>query len=102
MITCHLRYEIDPDKLDLFTQYAELWIPLVEKLGGIHHGYFLPSEGKNYEAYAAFSFPSLAAYEEYRNKSFDDPECKAAFDFASQNKIIQKIERQFMKPVLPS
>jgi len=47
MITCHLRYVIDPYKLAEFEAYGRLWIPLVEKFGGIHHGYFLPSEGAN-------------------------------------------------------
>ena len=45
MITVHLRYEIDPDKLEDFTEYGRTWIRLVAKHGGTHHGYFLPSEG---------------------------------------------------------
>ena len=28
-----------------FEQYAKMWIALVEKFGGTHHGYFMPSEG---------------------------------------------------------
>jgi hypothetical protein len=43
MITCYLRYIIDPYKLKEFEHYGRLWIPLVQKFGGIHHGYFLPS-----------------------------------------------------------
>ena len=39
MITVHLRYEIDPDKLEEFTQYGREWIRLVNRLGGTHHGY---------------------------------------------------------------
>lgn len=45
MITCYLRYAIDPNKLKEFEHYGKLWLPLVEKFGGTHHGYFLPSEG---------------------------------------------------------
>jgi len=45
----------------------------VEKFGGKHHGYFLPSEGANNLALAMFSFPSLALYEEYRAKSMVGP-----------------------------
>src|SRR5690348_10876720 len=78
MITCYLRYIVDPAKLKEFEHYGKLWIPLVEKFGGQHHGYFLPSEGANNVALALFSFPSLALYETYRNQSFDDPECQAA------------------------
>ena len=79
MVTCYLRYVIDPNQLADFERYAKLWIPLVEKFGGKHHGYFLPSEGANNIALALFTFPSLAAYEAYRTKSFADPECLAAF-----------------------
>ncbi|MEI1246502.1 NIPSNAP family protein [Rhizobium aouanii] len=60
MITCHLRYVIDPYKLAEFEEYARLWIPIVNRMGGTHHGYFLPSEGANNIAVALFSFPSLA------------------------------------------
>lgn len=43
-----------------------LWLTLVPRLGGTHHGYFLPHESPNDLALALFSFPLLAAYEEYR------------------------------------
>ena len=56
MITCHLRYIIDPFKLKEFEHYGKVWIPLVEKFGGKHHGYFLPSEGANNVALAMFSW----------------------------------------------
>lgn len=45
MITCYLNYKIDPKKIKEFEHYAKLWIHLVNKFGGTHHGYFLPSEG---------------------------------------------------------
>jgi len=32
-----------------------MWIPLVGKFGGQHHGYFLPHEGPNNIAHALFS-----------------------------------------------
>jgi hypothetical protein len=47
MITCHLRYMIDPYKRDEFEIYGKIWIPLVNQFGGIHHGYFLTHEGAN-------------------------------------------------------
>ena len=31
MITCYLRYVIDPYKVSEFEQYAKMWIPLVNK-----------------------------------------------------------------------
>lgn len=99
MVTCYLRYVIDPYKLIEFEKYARMWIPLVNKLGGKHHGYFLPHEGANNIALALFSFPSLAAYEEYRTRMNQDPECKAAFRFAEDTRCIISYERSFMKPV---
>ena len=99
MITCHLRYVIDPYKLAEFEAYGRLWIPLVEKFGGIHHGYFLPSEGANNIALAMFSFPSLAAYEDYRERSKTDAECIAAFKLAEDNRCIVSYGRTFLRPV---
>lgn len=100
MITCYLRYTIDPYKLDDFEEYGKMWIPLVNKFGGTHHGYFLPHEGANDIAVALFSFPSLGTYEEYREKIKTDPECLKAFEHAKKTKCIIRFERSFMKPVL--
>ncbi|MCC4619327.1 NIPSNAP family protein [Xanthomonas cassavae CFBP 4642] len=69
MITCSLRHVIDPYQLAEFEYDARLWIPLVARFGGRHHGYFLPSEGANNIALALFSFPSLAEYARYRDAS---------------------------------
>jgi hypothetical protein len=50
------------------------WIDLVNRHGGLHHGYFLPAEGASDVALALFSFPSLADYETYRSRFGADPE----------------------------
>ena len=100
MVTCYLRYVIDPYKINDFETYGKMWIPLVNRLGGTHHGYFLPHEGANNVAVALFSFPSLAAYEEYRRLIQTDPECQAAFAFADKTRCIVSYERSFMRPVL--
>ena len=71
----------------------------MEKFGGKHHGYFMPSEGANNIAIAMFSFPTLAAYEEYRTKSLDDPDCQAAFGYAEETGCISSYERTFFRPV---
>jgi hypothetical protein len=44
VITCYLRYFVDPDKWTEFEHYARAWMRLVEKYGGTHHGYFVPGE----------------------------------------------------------
>lgn len=42
VITCYLTYRIDPYKSEEFEDYARLWLRLVPRFGGTHHGYFLP------------------------------------------------------------
>jgi hypothetical protein len=67
-ITCFIRYEIDPFQLDAFRTYAENWGRIIPRCGGHLVGYFLPSEGSNYEAWGLIAFDSLAAYEAYRQR----------------------------------
>ncbi len=98
MITCYLKYTVNPFKLKEFEHYAKLWIPLVEKFGGTHHGYFLPHEGASNIALALFSFPSLADYEEYRKRAAKDPECQKAMAYYAKTKCFDSYERSFMKP----
>ena len=43
---------------------------------------------------------SLSAYEDYRTKSQDDPECIIAFEFADKVDCIISYERSFFRPVL--
>ena len=97
MITCHVRYVLDPYKLDAFEAYARLWPPIVERMGGVHHGYFLPGEGANNIALALFSFPSLTAYEDYRGRMADDVECQAAWALEAGNRSIVSYERSFLR-----
>jgi NIPSNAP len=99
MVTCYLKYIIDPYKTVEFEIYGKMWIPLVNKFGGMHHGYFMPHEGANNTALALFSFPSLAAYEVYREKIIIDPDCQKAFEYAVQTRCIISYERSFMRPV---
>lgn len=98
MVTCFLKYVIDPLKIAQFEHYGRLWIDLVNEMGGIHHGYLLPHEGPNNIAYASFSFPSLAAYEEYRSQIPGSTDCQAALDYANEHQCIISYERNFFKP----
>ena len=47
---------MDPDKLVEFEHYARVWMRLIEKYGGTHHGYFVPGDCP---PSAAFSFPGI-------------------------------------------
>jgi NIPSNAP len=89
-------------KLAEFETYARLWIPLVERFGGVHHGYFLPHESDSDLAVALFSFASLAEYEKYRTSSLSDPECQAAYAYANETRCIIRYERQFLRQLCPS
>lgn len=100
MITCHVKYLIDPYQIPAFESYSRLWIQLVTRMGGLHHGYFLPAEGANNIAYCLFSFPSLSDYERYRKEAEIDAECVKAVMLAEEKKFIVSYERSFMRPVL--
>ncbi|TJZ59027.1 NIPSNAP family protein [Streptomyces piniterrae] len=101
MVTIHLKYEIDTERLEEFEEYGRRWIRLVDRFGGTHHGFFLPSEGDSDIAYALFSFPTLAAYEQYRLDSATDPECRAAYELARETRCIKRYERRFLRPLQP-
>ena len=100
MITCVVEYTIDPAHTDEFERFARAWIALVEKHGGIHHGYFLPGEGASDRALALFSFESLAEYERYRALFGSDEEFEAADAIRDRSGCVLRYERTFMRPIL--
>lgn len=102
MVTCHLRYEIDPAAIHAFERFAKRWMELVDRHGGTHHGYFLPSEGASDIAYALFSFPSLAEYEVYRARFGVDPEFIEADRIRDESGCVKRFERTFLRPLLPN
>lgn len=102
MITCHVRYEIDPEQIEAFERFASRWMALVNDRGGIHHGYFLPAEGASDIAYAVFSFASLAEYERYRQGFGVDPEFIEADRIRDESGCVRRYERSFLRPLLPS
>jgi hypothetical protein len=72
-----------------------MWLDLMPRFGGIHHGYFLPSEGKSDVALTMFSFPSFAAYEQYRKNAGEDPDVQKAVAFAKESRCFIRYERRF-------
>jgi hypothetical protein len=117
MITCYVRYQLDLSKLLEFREYAEIWMRLIERLGGIHHGYFVPCldekavdhgrfsfpglgcEGPRDVGIALFSFPSWDHYERYRAEAGQYEECKRATRLVEESKCFTRYERSFMTPV---
>jgi hypothetical protein len=102
MITCVVHYTINPGEIDAFERFAQEWMRLVTKHGGVHHGYFLPAEGASDQAEALFSFESLAAYERYRARFGNDPEFVAADRIRDDSGCVVRYERTFMRPLLPT
>ena len=98
VITCHLRYEIDPSQTAAFEKYVTGWIPIVTRFGGTHHGCYLPHEGASDIAYALFSFPGLAAYENYRTAIRQDPEAQELWQLSAETRCIRRFDRTFLRP----
>ena len=69
----------------------------MNRFGGQHLGYFMPSEGASDLAYALFTFPSLADYETYRQQSAQDEVCQALFRQLPE--LVRRYERTFLRPV---
>ena len=99
MITCIIRYQIDPFQREEFKTYAENWGRIIPRCGGQLIGYFLPHEGTNDVAWGLIAFDSLAAYETYRARLRSDPEGVANFAFAQSKRIILREERNFVQVV---
>lgn len=99
MITCIVTYQLDPTKIEAFEVYAKLWLDLIPRMGGTHQGYYTPHEGANDRAWALFSFPSLAAYEDYRTRMDADPDCQRAYRHARETGCILRYDRTFAKPL---
>ena len=95
MITCIIRYQIDPFQRDEFKTYAENWGRIIPRCGGHLIGYFLPHEGTNDVAWGLIAFDSLAAYETYRARLRSDAEGIANFELAQSKRIILREERKF-------
>jgi hypothetical protein len=115
LITSFIRYTINPEKLEEFEQYARVWMRLIEKYGGRHHGYFVPGEappaaefsfpgigqdGPGNIGIALFSFPTVEAYEAYRRNVANDPECLAITKIRDESQCFTKYERTFMRAIL--
>ncbi len=98
-ITCFIRYQIDPFQRAAFEAYAENWGTIIPACGGELIGYFLPEEGTNDVAQALISFASLADYERYRARLKQDPQGRANFAYAQDNRFILREERTFLTPV---
>jgi NIPSNAP protein len=97
MITCFIRYHIDPTKREAFEQYARNWGQAIPRCGANLIGYFAPHEGSTTLAYGVYSLENLAAYEAYRARLAADPLGQENYAFAQREKFILREDRTFLK-----
>ena len=99
MITCFIRYHIDPTKKAQFTEYARNWGQAIPRCGADLFGYFAPHEGSTTLAYGVYTIESLAAYEAYRARLAADPLGRENYEFAQREKFLLREDRTFLKRV---
>ncbi|MBW4710665.1 NIPSNAP family protein [Roseobacter sp. YSTF-M11] len=97
MLTCIIRYQIDPTKTAQFHRYAQNWGEAIPRCGADLVGYFAPHEGSSTLAYGIYHIPSLAAYESYREKLATDPLGRENYAFAQSEKFLLREDRTFLK-----
>jgi NIPSNAP len=100
VITCFIRYDIEPTGVAAFETYARNWNEAIPRCGAELIGYFAPHEGSASLAYGVYSIESLAAYEAYRARLRSDPEGMANFQSAEDGRFILAEERTFLRKVV--
>jgi len=99
MITCFIRYDIEPWGRDAFVDYARAWGQAIPDCGADLIGYFAPHEGSLTTAYGVYNIESLAAYEAYRARLAADPRGRENYEFAKRERFILREDRIFLKNV---
>lgn len=97
MITCFIRYELDPYKHAQFDAYAKNWGQAIPRCGADLIGYFAPHEGSSTTGYGVYNIESLAAYEAYRARLAADPLGRENYAFAQREKFILREDRLFLR-----
>ena len=97
MLTCVIRYHIDPTKKAQFVRYAEAWGQAIPRCGADLIGYFAPHEGSTTLAYGIYNIASLAAYEAYRKRLAADPLAQQNYEFAQNERFLLREDRTFLK-----
>jgi hypothetical protein len=99
MITCFIRYDIEPWGRDAFVDYARAWGQAIPECGADLIGYFAPHEGSATTAYGVYTIESLAEYEAYRARLKDHPLGRQNFAFAQGERFIRREDRIFLARV---
>jgi hypothetical protein len=98
VLTLCIRYTIDPRRLADFDSYAKSLRSIVGRCGGRLVDYYLPTKfaGATDTAFGLIDFPTLAAYEQYRDRLAADPDAAEATRKADQAGCIVREERSFL------
>ena len=99
MLTCFIRYHIDPTKRSEFEQYSRNWGEAIPRCGADLIGYYAPHEGSSTLAFGVYNIESLAAYEQYRQRLAVDPLGRENYEFAQREKFLLREDRAFLKLV---
>lgn len=99
MITCFIRYDIEPWGRDAFVDYARNWGEAIPRCGADLIGYFAPHEGSATTAYGVYNIADLAEYEAYRARLKADPLGQRNFAFAQSEHFIRREDRIFLTRV---
>ena len=97
MLTCIIRYEIDPTKKAQFETYARNWGQAIPRCGADLIGYFAPHEGSSTLAYGIYNIETLAQYEAYRARLAADPLGQENYAFAQSERFLLREDRTFLK-----
>ena len=100
MLTCFIRYEIDPFQRNEFKLYAAAWGAIIPRCGGHLLGYFIwPHAGTDDVAWGLIGFGGMQEYEAYRRCLAADAQARENFAFAALKRFILREERTFFETV---
>ena len=101
MITLSIRYTIDARKRQDFERYARALGGIIPRCGGDLVGYWLPTKlaGPTNSALALINFPTLAAYEQYRERLAKDNNNIDSLRQADESGCILVEDRAFLERV---
>ncbi|CAN5403782.1 NIPSNAP family protein [soil metagenome] len=112
-VFCEVRYRLDPDKLQEFEAYGRAWVRLIERHGGVHHGFYMPRvapgdmtmsfpgkglAGEEDVAVALYGFPDEASYNNYRTQVGLDAEGACVIE-RFREPPFKSYERIFLSPL---
>ena len=97
MLTCIIRYHIDPTKKAQFEEYSRNWGQAIPRCGADLIGYYSPHEGSSTLAYGIYNVASLADYEAYRPRLAADPLGREHYEVAQKETILLREARTWPK-----